>query len=484
MILHPKRFGLVGLLTLSALFASGCLPYVKKPVTFTPGGSRDANSGDCKASDAECTPADDDPSPGGEEKPDSADGEELNPVKPDIPTSDPKDPPKDGKEDEKDKPEQPDPEPKPGPTLPKMFDVALTKLSVSNTMNAKPAKGDTVVLSLTLKNSGSLPGKVKVTPILTSRRFNDYANVRLPSQTVNVMAGETKGSSISIPPFFRDEVSKKEYALNRGNYSLAFDFEPEGGAKKTINDLAGRDFEIAQSNVVFTAVYWDQSYFDKMKYTGGVEKYLKETFTRKGENLKPSQKDGTTGTFVPYPNGFDEMMKIRTMFKTFDGFKLGSTSDGVGILKQVEAYGKTRLGLQKDFQGTGCESFTHVDNHGYDMEIGLSRDGFGGIAWVCGNTQASGVFDGDPSVGRSQMVLIHETGHNFGAPHCDPIQGFIMCSGEKHDHYRQGGSFVWHQNSLDDMKKHEPQTIENRKFSAFGEPRADDQVLATCNGYN
>jgi len=366
------------------------------------------------------------------------------------------------------------------PSLPNTFGVSIASLKVANAAGAKPAKGEKVVLSLTLKNSGSVSGTVKITPLLTSRRFTDYTNVSLPTQVVNVNGGETKTHSISVEPYFQDVKNKKEYALNRGNYSLAFDLEVDGAPKKTVNDLAGRDFEVTKSNAVFTAVYWDQSYLNKMNYTGGIEKYMNETFQRKGEILKPSQKDGSTGEFVAFQNGFDDMMKIKTMFKIFDGFKLGATNDGVGILKQVEAYGKTRLGLTKDFQGTGCDRLTHEDNHGYDMEIGVSHEGFGGIAWVCGNTQASGVFDGDPSVGRSQMVLIHETGHNFGAPHCDPIQGFIMCSGEKHDHYRNGGSFVWHQNSIDAMKKSEPAQIQNQTYSFLGETAPKAQTMAVC----
>lgn len=55
---------------------------------------------------------------------------------------------------------------------------------------------------------------------------------------------------------------------------------------------------------------------------------------------------------------------------------------------------------------------------------------------------------------------MHETGHVFGAPHCDdvgdgsggPLQGFVMCSGEKHARYPS--QFVWHSTSRASMSAH------------------------------
>lgn len=368
---------------------------------------------------------------------------------------------------------------KPNSSSPAAFLVALPKVAVTNASGAKPLKGDSVLIKLTLKNGGTVGGSVKVTPILSSKRFTDYENVRLPSQDVKLEGEEAKEASFTLEPFFRNEANKKEYALNRGGYKLSFEIEGNGIEKKVIDNVAGKDFDVQKSNVVLTAVFWSRSYFDKVKYTGGVMKWMQETFTRKAEIMTPTTPGGTTGSFQTFNKGFDEMMGVRTKFKAFEGFALDRNLDfsGSGILHQVEAYGKKALGLQKDFQGRACDAMTHVDNHGYDMAIGLDKDGFGGIAWRCGNVSANGVFDGDPTVGRTQMVLIHEVSHNYGAPHCDPIQGFLMCSGEKHERYKNGGSFVWHKDSINAMKKKEEENITNR-FALF--EKAGELDLTVC----
>lgn len=356
---------------------------------------------------------------------------------------------KEGEPMDSDTGEEPDP-------VPDTFDVSLTQLEVKNDQGSQALKGDTVIMNVTFVNAGSKAGTLKVTPYLTSKRFTDFENVKLPTQDVAVQGTETKVAQLKLENFFQDQGgSKKEYALNRGDYTVRFEVEGDGIEKKDVKDFKGNSFTIEKSNVVFTAVYWHQSYFDKAKFNGGVMKWMEDTYSRKGEI-----NDGNK-TVKAFPKGFDEMMGIKTMFHAFEGFRLDRNKDfsATGILNQVEDYGKDRLGLKKRFAGTDCNSYTHPDNHGYDMEIGLSNDGFGGLAWVCGNTQASGIFDGDTSIGRSQMIVIHETGHNYGAPHCDPIQGFIMCSGEKHQKYLQGGDFVWHKVSTDVMKKHEQDKV-------------------------
>ena len=87
-----------------------------------------------------------------------------------------------------------------------------------------------------------------------------------------------------------------------------------------------------------------------------------------------------------------------------------------------------------------------------DLLVGLTPAMGGGA--TCGwlGTQVSGLFDFDLSLKRSQIIVVHEMGHIFGAPHCDPLQGYVMCAGEKHPHYIQRGVFVWHQESVDAMK--------------------------------
>lgn len=66
--------------------------------------------------------------------------------------------------------------------------------------------------------------------------------------------------------------------------------------------------------------------------------------------------------------------------------------------------------------------------------------------------QVNGVFDYDLSIDRAQLLVTHESGHLFGAPHCDPKLGYVMCSGELHEHYKNNGTHVWHKESRDKMR--------------------------------
>jgi hypothetical protein len=69
--------------------------------------------------------------------------------------------------------------------------------------------------------------------------------------------------------------------------------------------------------------------------------------------------------------------------------------------------------------------------------------------------QVSGFINRD--VDRQQVILVHESGHVFGSPHCGDVgngsggslQGYVMCSGEKHERYPE--SFVWHSTSIEQM---------------------------------
>ncbi|HEX5658776.1 MAG TPA: hypothetical protein VFX59_16365, partial [Polyangiales bacterium] len=90
--------------------------------------------------------------------------------------------------------------------------------------------------------------------------------------------------------------------------------------------------------------------------------------------------------------------------------------------------------------------------------IALTPDLAGGVAcgWI--DVQVSGFINRD--LDRQQVIAVHETGHLFGAPHCDDVgngsggslQGYVMCSGEKHEHYPE--QFVWHSTSIAKMSSH------------------------------
>ncbi len=336
--------------------------------------------------------------------------------------------------------------------LPDTFDVQSTALKALNATGAAPLKGDEIVFTLSLANQGAKAGTVHITPRLTSKRFADYSNVKLPTQDVALKGGEKKDITFKAGPFITDPDTKKEYAVNRGQYTMAFDVEGDGITKRTDDKVPGKDFEVMTSNVKLTVTLWNKAYLKKCNYQGSIDQYLLETYSRKGEIF-----DQDKNSYKGFAKGFDEMMGVKTVFKTIEAYNPDSSVfNGGDILESIETRAKEVLGLTERWHGYSDQGLTDSRNHGFDFLQGLTDNGFGGLAWVGGNSLAAGVFDADPSLGRTQMVLIHENGHNYGAGHCDTLdgvnyQGYVMCSGEKHDHYKKDGTFVWLKKSTDVM---------------------------------
>jgi hypothetical protein len=432
-------------LSLTLTLVVACVPVPPKRPTF--------NHQSDKPGTAEVNP---EPSTG-KPDPEKSDPEITKPEKAEPEPSDGKATnPKDGSGD---KPEIKVPEVK----APEIFDVVIEKIEAKNPGGQAAIKGETAVFKLNLKNPGTKSGIVRFTPYLSAKNFTDYSNIKLPSFDVSLKASESKTAEFKIQPFFKEEGGNREYALNKGDYILRF--QAEGNIQKEFKEFVGKDFRVAGSRAVFTAIHWSQAYLDKARYTKGINEWLRESFTRRGQTS-----DGGN-LFASYDGGFDQMMNIKTMWKTFPNWNpdfklidsLNDQNKGTEIVYLVSAESQKRLGLKQQFQQIFGQ-MTHPDNHGYDMEMGLTAHGLGGIALIGANSNISGIFDSDTSIGRSQMILIHETGHNYGAPHCDPIQGFVMCSGEKHDHYTNGdGWFVWHDVSIKDMKK-----AQNMEKFSFG----------------
>jgi hypothetical protein len=196
---------------------------------------------------------------------------------------------------------------------------------------------------------------------------------------------------------------------------------------------------------VFTATVYDQSYFDQIGWTGTPEEYLVQSFTRPGEVFTPDFPMSSEGTYQAFPGGFDEMMGIRQLFHVAPG--LAATQRAGGFCEQIGASAKTAFGLTRDWDNNEELGWTDPDHHGFDILVGLTPAMGGGAACGWLQVQVSSLFDFDLSLDRSQIIVVHEQGHLFGAPHCDPLQGYVMCSGEKHEHYLAGGTFVWHAES-------------------------------------
>lgn len=325
----------------------------------------------------------------------------------------------------------------------------VVAIAITNTLGKPPAKGDVLRITLTVHNPGKLGGSAQLTPLLDSKRFTDFTAVPLGAMMVNLAPGEQKDVTLDAGPFLDDAAQNKHFAVGRGAYALSGVRVLSAGAAEVLDqEYGGKDFTIAASNVVFNAVVFDQAFLDHQPYQGTAEEFMIETHTRRSELFTPDAPGSSTGTYVKHPGGFDEMMGVHHLYRTFPAF--AASDQKGGFCEQAGAYAHTVLGLTRDWDIKGVP--TNPDHHGFDILSGLTPNLGGGA--TCGwlGTEVIGLFDFDLSLNRSEIIAVHETGHIFGAPHCDPLQGYVMCSGEKHPHYQADGTFVWHQVSRDAMK--------------------------------
>lgn len=310
---------------------------------------------------------------------------------------------------------------------------------------APAVKGDALAIAIDVRNLGTTGGAVTLRPLLTADGFADFIDVPLGDVEVIVDGGGTARAELAAGPFVDDAATGKRYALGRGDYRItavvvsgADDREYDGGA-----------FAIGESDVVFTAVVYDQAYLDRIGYAGGAEQYMIDAFTREAHLFTPSAPGSDDGGYEEHAGGFDAMMGVRQQFRAVAG--LAASEEAGGFCEQIGAYAREAFGLTRDWDVDESAGATDREHHGFDLLVGLTPDLGGGAACGWLGVQVSGLFDFDLSLDRAQIIAVHETGHLFGAPHCDPLQGYVMCSGEKHPRYQADGVFVWHRVSREAM---------------------------------
>ncbi|WP_442845763.1 hypothetical protein [Leeuwenhoekiella sp. H156] len=316
------------------------------------------------------------------------------------------------------------------------FDIIA--IDVSNLNNETPIKGDEIAIKIQIQNTSSKSGKAIVSPKLSSSRFSDYKNVTLPTVEKQIAAGETATLTLNVGPFFQDAYNGKHYALGRGEYFI----ESVNVNDVPDTDYSGRVFKINSSNVLLVPVLYNASYLNKTNANVSMKKYLEDAFTRRVELYSKSD------TYTDYDGGFDEMMGVKQLFYPIQTINVSDHPLDDGLCEKAIALGGETLGLLDDWKGPVG---TQPENHGFDYLMVATPDSFGGVAcgWI--NVQISGLFDFDLSINRAQIVMIHETSHLFGSPHCDPLQGYVMCSGEKHRKYLDQGIYVYHEDSKNQM---------------------------------
>jgi hypothetical protein len=343
--------------------------------------------------------------------------------------------------------------PRDGPGGAGLLDVLSA--TVTGPTGAPPRKGDPLTVELHVANAGTLAGKVRLTVLVDSARFSDFTGVPLGSVDVRVAAGESD-VTVSGGPFLSDAINHKEYALGRGDYTLSVRVERDGQEPALDERLDGAAFTLAASDALFGVVVYDQRYFDEIQgFTGTPHEYLDHAYSRPNQVFTPSDPDDPdgAGTYQDFPRGFDQMLGVRQLFRLFPGFPGESVTDE-GWCEDVGAYAAQVLGMETGWTRAG----TDPAHHGFDFALGLTPIMGGGVN--CGWLDVSVGSFIDRDADRQQVVLVHETGHMFGAPHCDDVgdgeggalQGYVMCSGEKHANYPQ--QFVWHSTSRAAMYNH------------------------------
>jgi hypothetical protein len=335
--------------------------------------------------------------------------------------------------------------------------VALDALSatVTGPTGASPRKGDALTVKLHVNNAGTHAGRVRMTVLVDSARFADFSDVPLGSVDVMVASGESD-VTVSGGPFLSDATRHKEYALGRGSYTLSVKVESDGQEPTLDERLDGAAFTLAASDALFGVVVYDQRYFDEIEgFTGTPHEYLDRVYSRPNQVFTPSNAadpDGS-GSIQNFPRGFDQMLGVRQLFRIFPGFA-GENVTQQGWCEDVGAYAARVLGMPTGWTTAG----TDPAHHGFDFALGLTPDMGGGVN--CGWLDVSVGSFIDRDADRQEIVLVHEAGHMFGAPHCDELgngqggalQGYVMCSGEMHANYPQ--QFVWHSTSRAAMYNH------------------------------
>jgi hypothetical protein len=337
-------------------------------------------------------------------------------------------------------------------------ELDVTLVSASNADGGAAQKGEPLALSLVIENRSAFGAMVRVTPRLDSLRFSDYSDVPLGQTSALVCPGKNSLRVVG-GPFLSHDQKPKHYALGSGEYQVArVTLEVAGMPARSDAELEGARFRVQSTSALLVPVVYDVRYFQQIQGLGNTtpEAFLTRAFTRKNELFMPSGGDPDgAGTFQSFAGGFDQMLNVRQLFRLFPGFPGEDTTDE-GWCEDATAYGASTLGMAAKWDSQPAQ--TRPERHGFDYLMALTPDMGGGVACGWLDVQVSSFIDRD--LDRQQVIAVHETGHLFGAPHCDDVgngsggslQGYVMCSGEKHTHYPD--AFVWHASSRPQMRSH------------------------------
>lgn len=330
-------------------------------------------------------------------------------------------------------------------------EVDVASVSVRGARGA-PTKGDPLSITVVLESAQA--GTLSITPRIDSARFVDFIDVPLATVRASVRPG-TNTITVTGGPFLTSDDGSRHFALGSGAYTVSRIQLLRDGETSVDARFLGGEFRIAESRTLLVPVVYDDRYLTQIAGSPyrDADAYLRTAFTRASEVFTPSgaDPDGPGQTTV-HLGGFDQMMNVRHLFRTFAGFP-GSSTTSQGYCEDAAEYARRVLGMRAPWDGRSAG--TKPERHGFDYLIGLTPEMGGGAACGWLDVQVSSFIERD--LARQHVIVVHESGHLFGAPHCDDVgdgqggllQGFVMCSGEKHPHYP--ARFVWHARSVAQM---------------------------------
>ncbi|MFW9929656.1 MAG: carboxypeptidase-like regulatory domain-containing protein, partial [Candidatus Thorarchaeota archaeon] len=248
-----------------------------------------------------------------------------------------------------------------------------------------------------------------------------------------------------------DSSSGSIYIMNTGLYTLTSiktawnPIDPLWPKKYNLNNFT-RTFSIKNdgaSKILFAVVVADKDFLPHIGgYTGGNSEidlinFLEQAVTRRSEVYR-----NQTGMYETYFSGLEQLTS--TDFRFFIATNSWDSSGWNGDCNSLQAALTSNLGF--NWVKSPFDGGTSPNHHGYDLGIVL-HDHYtysgGGQACLWNSFSISPNND----IHLSQAAMNHEIGHMFrqSGDHCDPLKGYVMCSAQDHDHYKNNNPpiFVW-----------------------------------------
>ncbi|MFX1286104.1 MAG: hypothetical protein ACFFB5_20840 [Promethearchaeota archaeon] len=325
--------------------------------------------------------------------------------------------------------------------------VKYPELNIKSTsVTNYPKKGDPVEFKITIENIGTSTAtdvetriRIKGGTYSWAEYICDYLdwNGELP-------AGETEWHYLTFNKFFN--YSGKYFAWNEGDYIIdQVDAKCAEGSTDSYVDDETFDVDSAtypDSCLVFTVVYYDTEFTD-LSYISSVSDFFYSAVSHK---IKVNNDNNYT--VYTRDDGLEELMEVDYVCLFRSGW---NPSENYTIHQMMDHlrdfHAKDDLGLSGSWSQAGTGGYiTSVNNHGFDLLVGLSGTGIANISGlgIISGTQVQVNAKASWDQLYAELTLVHELTHNFGADdHDDAPIWCVMNYAERHSLYKESGWFVY-----------------------------------------